>query len=77
MQDVDKEYQAKAKGLLRAEMVRRNLSYEDLTEKLKGIGVEESPKNLSNKIGRGTFTAGFFLQCLEAIDCHVIRLGDA
>lgn len=74
MQDVDKEYQAKAKGLLRAEMVRRNLSYEDLAEKLKGIGVEESPKNLSNKIGRGSFTAGFMLQCLGVMGCETLRL---
>ena len=72
--DLDKQYQAKAKGLLRAEMARRNLSYEDLAEKLKGIGIEESPKNLSNKIGRGSFTAGFMLQCLEAIGVEDLRL---
>ena len=74
MDDMDKEYQAKAKGLLRAEMVRRNLSYEDLAEKLKGLGIEESPKNLSNKIGRGSFTGGFLLQCLEAMVCTSLRL---
>ncbi len=74
MQGVDKEYQAKAKGLLKAEMARRNLSYEDLAEKLKGIGVEESPKNLSNKVGRGSFTAGFMLQCLEVIGVKELHL---
>ncbi len=76
MEDLDKQYQAKAKGLLRAEMARRNLSYEDLAEKLKSIGIEESPKNLSNKVGRGSFTAGFFLQCLEAVGCQTLRLGE-
>ncbi len=74
MEGVDKEYQAKAKGLLRAEMARRNLSYEDLAEKLTSIGIEESPKNLSNKIGRGSFSAGFMLQCLNAIGCETLRL---
>ena len=74
MEDLEKQYQAKAKGLLRAEMARRNLSYEDLAEKLKSIGIEETSKNLSNKIGRGSFTAGFFLQCLEAIGCTSLRL---
>jgi len=74
MDNKDKEYQAKAKGLLRAEIVKRDLSYEDLTEKLKGIGIEESPKNLSNKIGRGSFTAGFFIQCLEAMKVETLRL---
>lgn len=74
MEDLDKQYQAKAKGLLRAEMARRNLSYEDLAEKLKSIGIEDSPKNLSNKIGRGSFTAGFMLQCLEALGCETLYL---
>lgn len=74
MQDVDKEYQAKAKGLIRAELARRNLSYEDLAEKLKGIGIDENSKNLSNKIGRGSFTAGFFLQCLGALGVRELRL---
>lgn len=74
MEDLDKQYQAKAKGLLKAEMARRNLSYEDLAEKLKSIGVEDSPKNLSNKVGRGAFTAGFFIQCLEAMGCTSLRL---
>ncbi len=73
-EDLDKQYQAKAKGLLRAEMARRNLSYEDLAQKLQSIGIEESPKNLSNKVGRGSFTAGFFLQCLEAIGVQDLRL---
>lgn len=74
MEDLEKQYQAKAKGLLRAEMARRNLSYEDLAEKLKSIGIEETHKNLSNKIGRGSFTAGFFIQCLEAMGCTSLRL---
>lgn len=73
MDSVDKEYQAKAKGLLKAEMARRNLSYEGLADKLKGIGIEESPKNLSNKISRGSFTAGFFIQCLEALGVQELR----
>ncbi|MFC2950698.1 DUF6471 domain-containing protein [Marinicaulis aureus] len=55
-------------------MARRNLSYEDLAQKLQSIGIEESPKNLSNKIGRGSFTAGFMLQCLEALGCTSLRL---
>lgn len=71
---IDKAYQAKAKGVLRAEMARRNLSYEDLAEKLKSIGIEDSSKNLSNKIGRGSFTAGFMLQCLEAMQVEALRL---
>jgi hypothetical protein len=31
---------------------------------------------LSNKIGRGSFTAVFFFQCMEAIGCKTVRLED-
>jgi hypothetical protein len=71
-----KHYQDKAKGILRAEIRRRNLNYDHLAEKLETIGVKESSRNLSNKISRGAFTAGFFIQCLEAIGCHSVRLDE-
>ncbi len=77
MESKAKEYQDKAKGMLRAEIKRRNLNYEDLSRKLAEIGIEETPRNLSNKISRGGFSAAFFIQCLEAIGCHALRLDDA
>lgn len=76
MDDITLKYQDKAKGMLRAEIKRRNMSYDDLAEKLKEIGVEDTAKNLSNKIARGGFTAGFLLMCLEVIGCQVVRLED-
>ncbi len=75
METIDKEYQDKAKGLLRAEIARRNLSYEDLAQKLAAIGVEDTARNLSNKIARGGFSAGFLIQCLEAMGVESLRLG--
>lgn len=71
-----KDWQAKVKGLLKAELKRRSLSYADLAEKLGEIGVPDNERNISNKIVRGSFTAVFFVQCLEAIDCRTIHLGD-
>lgn len=76
MDDTALAYQEKAKGLLRAEIKRRNLNYEQVAEKLAEMGVKESPKNLSNKIARGGFTAGFFIMCLEAIGAKTVRLDD-
>lgn len=74
MEEIDRQYQDKAKGLLRAEIARRNLSYEELAQKLAAIGVEDTARNLSNKISRGGFSAGFLVQCLEAIGCQELRL---
>jgi len=71
-----KDWRAKVKGLLKAELKRRDLSYADLADKLAAISVKESQRNISNKISRGTFTAIFFVQCMEAIGCKTIHLED-
>ena len=71
-----RDWQTKVKGLLKAELKRRDLSYADLAEKLGEIGVSENDRNISNKIGRGSFSAVFLVQCLEAIGCRHIRLDD-
>jgi hypothetical protein len=71
-----RDWQAVVKGMLKAELKRRNLSYADLAEKLAAIGIDDSERNISNKIGRGTFTAVFFVQCLEAIGCRMIHLDE-
>lgn len=69
-------WEDKTKGLLKAELKRRNVTYQQLAEKLKEIGINESPENIANKISRGKFSAVFLVQCLEAIGCHSLRLGD-
>ena len=69
-----KDWQALVKGLVKGELKRRNLSYADLADKLAVLGVKDNERNISNKIGRGSFTAVFFVQCMEAIGCRTIHL---
>ena len=71
-----KDWQGQVKGILKAELKRRNLSYADLAERLAAVGVADSDRNISNKIARGSFTAVFFVQCLDAIGCRTIRIAD-
>lgn len=71
-----RDWQAQVKGLLKAELKRRNLSYADLADKLAAVGVKDNERNISNKIGRGTFTAVFFVQCMDAIGARTIHLDD-
>lgn len=70
----DTEWQERAKGLLKAELKRRNLSYKELAEKLKEIGVDENDRNIANKLARGGFSAVFLVQCLDAIGCQTLHL---
>ena len=62
------------KHLLRAEMARRGVTYDQLTEKLSAIGVIDTSVNIRNKVARGKFTAVFLVQCLAAIGAEVLRL---
>jgi hypothetical protein len=71
-----RDWRAKARGLLKAELKRRDLTYSDLAERLAGLGVSDNARNISNKISRGTFSAVFLFQCLEAIGVRVIHLDD-
>lgn len=68
------EWEARAKGLLKAELKRRGVSYAQLVDKLAAIGVTETEPNIRNKLARGKFTAVFMLQCLSAIGANHINL---
>lgn len=72
----ERDWNKHAVGILKAEVKRRHLSYRDLAERLTAMGISESERNVTNKINRGTFTAAFFLQCLEALECKVLRLDE-
>lgn len=72
----EKEWEDKVKGLLKAELKRKGVSYAQLVGKLAEIGVMDSEPNIRNKISRGKFTAVFLIQCLEAIGVSSIRLSD-
>jgi hypothetical protein len=63
----DIDWNEKAKRLLKSELVRRGVSTEDLVALLDNIGVEETKSSIDSKISRGTFSAAFLIQCLNAM----------
>ncbi len=66
----------RAKGILKAELKRRNLTYADLAKRLSDAGQPYDERNLRNKVARGSFTAAFLFLCLSVIGCHTVRLDD-
>ena len=69
------DWEARATGILKAELARRKISYVKLSELLKDeYGIEESQHNLSNKVRRGKFSAVFMLQVLEVIGCERLEI---
>lgn len=70
------DWEKKVQTLLKVELAKRSLTYKQLSEKLAQLGVVESEPNIRNKLSRGTFSAVFLVQCLEAIGCRSLQLSD-
>lgn len=67
-------YEEQAKNILKAELKRRGVTYAQLAEKLSEVGAKESERNLANKISRGSFTAAFFMMCMDALGVRQVSL---
>ena len=61
------DWNEKAKRLLKSELIRRGIGSGDLVTLLENIGVEETKASIDSKISRGTFSAAFLIQCLNAM----------
>jgi len=73
---IKKDWEKKARLILKGELARHDINYDELAKRLRSISVEASPQNLSNKINRGTFSAAFFLQCLHVVGINNLRIND-
>ena len=71
-----KEWLKKAKTLLKLELVKEDITYAGLAERLAGIGVDETEASIKNKVSRGAFSAVFFLQCLKVLNVRSLDLND-
>ena len=74
LMEIERDWSEHVKGLLKAELKRRNVGYRELAEKLGTLGIHETERNIANKISRGGFTAVFLVQCLVAVGCREVRL---
>lgn len=71
----DNETWAKeATMLVKYVMLTKNVNYIELAQKLEKIGVVDTPKNLNNKIQRGTFSVVLLLQILQALEVSELNL---
>ena len=73
----EKVWEEMVKNILRAEMMRRGVSYAGLAERLQVHGVEDNELTLRNKVSRGRFTAVFFMQCMQALGVELLQIPQA
>lgn len=67
-------WQKQARQIVRAELVRRGVTYDQLATRLRAIGVDETERSIANKMSRGTFSFVFALQCLKAMGAKSVSL---
>jgi len=71
------EWAERARAYLKAEILKAEITYEDLAKRLKKHGFKDETKaSITNKLARGTFTAIFFLAVLAALELEGVRLED-
>lgn len=62
--------------LLKAEMSKRGIKYQDLSQRLSSIGVNQTADNLRNKVNRGILGADLLLQIMYVLDMRSIERAD-
>jgi len=72
----EEEYADRAKRLLRTEMVRRNVGYDEMAKRLTMLGMPDTAVNLRNKVNRGKFTAAFLLAVCDALEVSTLRTSE-
>jgi hypothetical protein len=61
---------------VKAELKRADVTYEQLAERLKEMGHNETKISVANKINRGTFPATFFIAVMQAIGRETVNVAD-
>lgn len=69
-------FKKEASKIIKIELTKQDLDYEQLAQKMKEIGVEETKANIANKLHRGTFSFAYALQIFKALGLKKLNLED-
>lgn len=61
---------------VKAELKRADMTYDQLAERLREMGHNETKISVANKINRGTFPATFFIAVMRALGRETVNIGD-
>jgi hypothetical protein len=74
--ETEKELADRTARFLKAELKRADVTYEELAEKLKEHGLNETRDSIAAKLKRGTFAATFLIGVVAALELEGVRLED-
>ncbi len=70
------DWYKKAKSIIKAELAKKEIGYNELSDMLKEIGVDENKMNIANKLNRGKFNFVLALQIFKALGLKKLNLED-
>ena len=74
VKDVEREWAEKAQRFVKAELKRADVTYEELAQRLRGMGLQETKVSIASKLSRAGFSASFFLATMKAIGRQTVNL---
>lgn len=72
----NKEWRQLVERLIKGEMSRRGVKYQDLSQRLTAIGINQSADNLRNKVNKGILGADLLLQIMYVLNFRKIDRED-
>jgi Domain of unknown function (DUF6471) len=72
----EQEWGESAARHIKAQLKRRDVTYEELASRLEKHGFKETKASIANKLARATVPAAFFLATLAALELEGVRLED-
>ena len=76
MSDGRDEWASRSRRFLKAELKRAEVTYEELANRLKAMGIEETKGSVTVKVNRGAFPAWFFFAAMTAIGKTTVNISD-
>lgn len=76
MQAKSTQWRHLVQRVIKAELSKKGVKYQDLSDKLLAIGVEQSADNLRNKVNKGILGADLMLQIMYVLQIKQIRHED-
>ncbi|WP_088332405.1 DUF6471 domain-containing protein [Lacimicrobium sp. SS2-24] len=73
MQGPNANWRQLVQRLIKAQMSRRGVKYQDLSERLTRIGIDQSADNLRNKVNKGILGADLLLQIMFVLNARPIE----
>jgi Domain of unknown function (DUF6471) len=74
VKEVEREWAEKTQRLVKAELKRASVTYEELANRLRAMGLQETKVSIASKLSRAGFSASFFLATMKAIGRQTVNL---